>query len=86
MFKKGFQKFLNTLRCDIPYHNNGGVCLPKRGCVIVIFPSGWYGLYEIDISHIGKTLDISIWFVKIYKLHLTPIFIMLTWKIPDNTE
>ena len=82
MFKKGFQKFLNTLRWDLPYHNNGGICLPKRGCIIVIFPSGWYGY--MYMRYIGKTLDISIWFVKIYKLHLTPMFIVLTWNIPDS--
>ena len=56
---KGFQKFMNTLRWDIMWHCDVILTLQwchglMCGCSLFIFPTGWYRVFEIEFSHMGK--------------------------------
>ena len=54
----GSQKFLNMLGCDIYQKEvtltcNDVTCLSMCSCSIFIFPTGWYGICEIELSQMG---------------------------------
>ena len=48
------------LRCDIPItplkRDNNVTCLQTCGCYFV-FPTECYGVYKIEVSHIGKKTE-----------------------------
>ena len=59
IFKKGFQKILNTLSYDIIWwryfnNNNDITFLPTCGSLFFIFSTGWYRVWEVELSHMGK--------------------------------
>ena len=58
--------FLNTLSCDINrimllQRDDYVTCFSTYLCSIFIFPAGWYGVCEIQFSHMGKTAETLIW-------------------------
>ena len=78
--KKGFQKFLNTLKFDIRQCRQliatmTSLIFQRDVCLIFIFPTSWYGVCEIELFHMGKTAEIPIWCTLMRKPHYIPILL-----------
>ena len=80
--KKGFQKILNSLICDMVTsfkHDNditdqpATSLLPTCGCSFFIFPMGWYGYVRKNYLTWVKTTEILIWSAR--KIDISPLYI-----------